>query len=63
MGKKIEYERLLHLARKMHLWIFLHTGDEEAVYKELGITDEEDVILGYSGKITFKVDEENNNEI
>lgn len=56
--KKIEYDRLLHLTKKMHLWIFLHTGDEESVYKELGITDEEDVILGYSGKMIMKVDKE-----
>ena len=26
----IEYERLLKIATKMHLWIFLHSGDEEA---------------------------------
>lgn len=57
MEKKIEYDRLLHIAKKMHLWIFLHTGDEEEVYKELGITDEEDKILGYSGKIEIKIGE------
>ena len=57
MEKKIEYDRLLHIAKKMHLWIFLHSENEEEVYEELGITDEEDKILGYSGKIEIKVEE------
>lgn len=43
---KIEYERLLKIAKKMHLWIFLNCGDESKVYKELGLTDEENLILG-----------------
>ena len=43
---KIEYERLLKIAKKMHLWIFLNTGNEFEVYKELGLTDEENFILG-----------------
>lgn len=50
-------EKYTIYSKKMHLWIFLHSGDEEAVYKELGITDEEDAILGYSGKIEIKVGE------
>ena len=46
----------------MHLWIFLHSGDEKEVYKELGLTDEEDAILGYSGKIILKEEKEKDNE-
>jgi hypothetical protein len=56
----IEYDRLLQIARKMHLYIFLNTGDEQKVYDELGITDEENIILGYSGQ--FKIKEKKNNE-
>lgn len=43
---KIDYERLLKIAKEMHLWIFLNTGNEFEVYKELGLTDEENLILG-----------------
>ena len=46
----IEYERLLQIAKKMHTLIFLHSGDEQEVYDELGLTDEENTILGYSGQ-------------
>lgn len=42
----IEYDRLLKIAKKMHCWIFLNTADEMEVYDELGLTDEENVILG-----------------
>lgn len=42
----IEYERLLEIAKKMHLWIFLNTSNEFKVYDELGLTDEENMILG-----------------
>ena len=48
------YERLLKLAKAMHLWIFLHCYDEEAVYKELGLTEEEDAFLGYGGSFTIE---------
>lgn len=47
----IEYERLLQIARKMHLYIFLHSGNEQEIYDELKLTDEENKILGYSGQI------------
>lgn len=50
----IEYERLLKIATKMHLWIFLHSGDEQAVYDELGLTDEENMELGYSGQFVLR---------
>lgn len=53
-NEKIPYERLLKIARKMHLWIFLHTFDEQETYDELGLTPEENAILGYSGKFTFE---------
>lgn len=46
----IEYGRLLQIARKMHLYIFLHSDNEQEVYDELGLTDEENAILGYSGQ-------------
>lgn len=44
-------ERLRGIAHKMHLWIFLNSGDEQKVYDELGLTDEENTMLGYSGQI------------
>lgn len=51
-----ENERLKKIAHKMHLWIFLHTGDEQKVYDELGLTDEENAMLGYSGQ--FRIGED-----
>ena len=48
---KIEYDRLLQIARKMHLWIFLNTADEQKTYDELGLTEEENALLRYSGQI------------
>lgn len=42
----ISYERLLTIARKMHLWIFLHSGDDNYEYEKMGITDAENAILG-----------------
>ena len=48
-----ENKRLLHIARKMHLWIFLHSGDEQKVYDELGLTEEDNEMLGYGGKIVL----------
>lgn len=47
----VTYERLLEIARKMHFWIFLSVGDEQKVYDELGLTDEENAVLGYSGQM------------
>ena len=51
---EISYERLLELAMKMHLYIFLHTDDEQKVYDELGLTSEENIALGYSGQFKIK---------
>ena len=56
-----EYEHLLKIARKMHTWIFLNTGDEQAVYDEIGLSDEDNMLLGYGGKIELAVGEEENN--
>lgn len=52
-----ENERLKAISKKMHLWIFLHSGDEQKVYDELGLTDEENAILGYSGQIRIGSDD------
>ena len=49
-----KYDRLLKIAKKMHLWIFLHSGDEQKVYDELGLTGEENEMLGYSGQFTIE---------
>ena len=50
------YERILHLAKAMHTWIFLNTVDEFAVYDELGFTDEDNALLGSIGRpITIKI--------
>jgi len=55
----MEYNRLLEIAREMHCWIFLHTFDEDEVYKELGLTPEENVFLGsINGKIKIKLPNE-----
>ena len=59
----IEYERLLKIATKMHLWIFLHSGDEQKVYDELGLTDEENCELGYSGQFVLREEEVEEEEI
>ena len=54
---KISAERLLELAKKMHCWIFLNTCDEEAAYEEIGLTEDENFILGYMGKVEVVVEE------
>lgn len=55
----LEIARLTKIARKMHLWIFLHTEDEKKVYDELELTDEDNEMLGYSGQFIMKGDKEN----
>lgn len=55
--KYISYERLLQIARKMHLWIFLHSSDDNYEYEKMGITEEENAILG---SIYVMKDEEEN---
>jgi len=54
----LEIARLKKIARKMHLWIFLHTEDEKKVYNELELTDEDNEMLGYSGQFIMKGDKE-----
>lgn len=49
-------EELLKVAKKMHLWIFLHSVDEQAAYDECGLTDEMNAVLGYSGQIELRVE-------
>ena len=52
--QKKEIERLKTIAKKMHTWIFVNSYDEEKAYAECGLTDEENVLLGYCGKIVFE---------
>ena len=54
-GVQMDYDRLLEIARAMHCWIFLHSFDEEKVYKELGLTPEENAILGSAGRIELRI--------
>lgn len=57
---KIEYNRLLQIAHKMHLWIFLNSMDEQKTYDELGLTEEENYILGSLGSFTAKINNDQN---
>ena len=52
--QKAEIERLLKIEKKMHTWIFLNSYDEDKAYKECGLTDEENALLGYGGKIILE---------
>lgn len=47
-------EELLKAAKKMHTWIFLHTGDEQKAYDECGLTDEMNMALGYGGSFELR---------
>ena len=49
-----KYEELLKAAKKMHTWIFLHTGDEQKAYDECGLSEDMNIALGYSGQIEFR---------
>ena len=53
-----EIERLKTICKKMHLWIFLNSGDEQKIYDEIGLTKEENEMLGYSGQLKIKGDKE-----
>lgn len=48
---QISYSRLYNIAHKMHTWIFLNTVDHEAIFKEIGLTPEENEFLGDLGDI------------
>lgn len=50
LAKAKGYDHLLHLAKAMHLWIFMHAIDEQEVYDELGFTDEDNALLGSIGR-------------
>jgi len=49
-------EDLLRIGAKMHTWIFLHTTDEQAAYDEIGLTDEQNAMFGYSGQMILKAE-------
>jgi len=48
---QISYSRLYNIAHKMHTWIFLNTADHEAIFKEIGLSPEENEFLGDLGDI------------
>lgn len=48
---QISYSRLYNIAHKMYTWIFLNTTDHEAIFKEIGLTPEENEFLGDLGDI------------
>lgn len=48
---QISYSRLYNIAHKMHTWIFLNTVDHEAIFKEIGLSPEENEFLGDLGDI------------
>lgn len=48
---QISYSRLYNIAHKMHTWILLNTVDHEAIFKEIGLSPEENEFLGDLGNI------------
>lgn len=52
---KLTYKALLHAAKKMHTWIFLHSYDEQEAYDECGLSDEMNAELGYGGRLVGSV--------
>lgn len=56
----LEIARLKKIAHKMHLYIFLHSDNEQEIYDELGLTDEENAILGYIGQFEIKLGDKEN---
>lgn len=49
-------EELLHAAKKMHTWIFLHSYDEQDAYDECGLSDEMNAALGYGGQFALRAE-------
>lgn len=49
-------EQLLKVAKKMHLWIFLHSGDEQEAYDWCGLSDEMNSALGYGGQFEIRAE-------
>lgn len=52
---KEQYDQLLRAARRMHEWIFLNSCDELEAYRECGLTDEDNDLLGYIGQMQVEV--------
>jgi len=55
-------EELLKICAKMRTWIFLHAADEQAAYDEIGLTDEQNALFGYSGQMILKAAPPNKEE-
>ena len=53
--EKSKYDELFKAACAMHEWIFLHTLDEEEVYKECGLSEEMNRLLGSLGSTEFVI--------
>lgn len=51
-------EELFRVAKKMHLWIFLNSGDEQEAYDWCGLSDEMNAALGYGGWFEIVVPKE-----
>ena len=49
-------EQLLKAAKKMHLWIFLNSGDEQTAYDWCGLSDEMNAALGYGGQFEIRAE-------
>lgn len=49
-----QYKRLLSAARRMHTWIFLNSYDEQEAYDACGLTDEDNILLGYGGRFILE---------
>ena len=58
----VQEDRLLKIARKMHTWIFLHVEDEQKAYDDLGLSDDDNRLLGYLGQIKFRGEDINESE-
>ena len=49
-------EELLSAAKRIHTWIFLNTGDEQAAYDECGLSNGMNAALGYCGQFVAEED-------
>lgn len=49
-------DELLKVAKKMHLWIFLNSGDEQKAYDWCGLSDEMNATLGYGGQFELRAE-------
>lgn len=60
MAKKygLTYDRLFELAYKMHLELFNLIGNEKEIYNKIGLTDDENELLGYGYIDTYISDPE-----